>query len=780
MLRAIKTLLSDRWQIPLAAVALGLAGLAYSRLKPPPREIVFDALVADLTALVEKQAYYDAADSAVNLLALQPPLEAEQRAYLENFLSEVIYTQELLREEPNPVNAQLILDHQAASVALGRSLDAAASFRLARAHGWLGQTEEAIAEYRETLNREPPVELRREALQALAELLDGRPDAAGEREAVVRALLAEEGVSPAYAWGALRTAIGDALESGDFARAREVLERDAERFKRSDLRGYHEHLWAWVLTAEDQIDEALPLIQWVDEWLDVTVVDDPALHRAGFLPVLNRWLRAECDLRDGRPQAALLRFEEAVALQNYGPLLVPLTIGRATALARLERHDAAREIFRETIGVLSMQPTQLAGARGRLRRGLISLYEERDGLSDFPNAVRYLEMAVSLAPPAEREVRQILLALLGRENERAAEVEATEDAARAYRENAGAAYSASAALVVDDEDLRAGLHWQAAQQFDMAGYARLARENLVRFLDGPAKDKRRPQALLRLGQAHAADGEYETAIGWFRQLAEEFPSLPETSRGRLLHADALLAQGESRYEEGLALLEELLATGGVGPESPVYRDALFALTDLLYQRGEYGKAIRRVQDALELYPDDPERHRLRFLLADAHRQSALALRTEPEPDRTRALEAERRLDRAADEFGAFLADTRERQADVAGLDVLRRLALLYRADCLYERNTPDALEEALSLYRQAAALYQSEPAALSAQVQISNIQLRQGRSVEAARALEHARWLMRGMPDAAFEGALSRAAWDEFLTAASKSHLFRDVFAAAP
>ena len=109
-----------------------------------------------------------------------------------------------------------------------------------------------------------------------------------------------------------------------------------------------------------------------------------------------------------------------------------------------------------------------------------------------------------------------------------------------------------------------------------------------------------------------------------------------------------------------------------------------------------------------------------------------------------------------------------------------RLSLFYQADCLFELNAPATLQQALELYRRAAARYEREPAALTAQVQVANIYLRLGRLTEAARAVERARWLLRNIPDGAFaaypDGA-GREHWDRYLTGISSSDLFRRVFA---
>jgi hypothetical protein len=117
------------------------------------------------------------------------------------------------------------------------------------------------------------------------------------------------------------------------------------------------------------------------------------------------------------------------------------------------------------------------------------------------------------------------------------------------------------------------------------------------------------------------------------------------------------------------------------------------------------------------------------------------------------------------------------------VQVYERLALLYRADCLVEQGDPAALGAALDTYRQVAARYEHEPAALTAHVGMASIYLRWGQVTEAARALERARWLLPNIPDSAFAASLDgadRSHWERYLRALSESNLFRDAFAMSP
>lgn len=779
-------LVAGRWQVPAAVCALGLGALALLQLRPQEKPVAFESVLADVLALAEAGRYGDAANAVANLLEYQPPFAPAAQATLHDVMADVIYRQELARSVPNAHNAALLLKHHDQAIALGHRPDAADLLRAAQAHEWLADTTRAIQGYRAVLTRDPDAPTRRTCLQALVRLLDGRAGCEAERRGYVEALLAEAGVSVPYAWWTLRQAMADALDAGDVARARAVLEHHGERFLRSDLRGYYHYLWAWLLLSEGRSDEARPLVQWVDEWIAENPRADTEMDRAGFLPALNRWLAGSVELADYRPQAALENFESALELDPYGELATRASIGRAQALAMLERHDAARREILATVARLRGRKTALAAAQPRLRNCLIALHEERQARGDFAEAVAYLTPALELVADTEQELRMRLLDRLGKAAARAAERESDPARRVAFYRRAGTWLEQAAGLAALDESVRVTLLWQSAQNYDLAGCVPDVQRVLERFVDGRTQDPRLPGALLQLGLAYAADGRLPAAIEVYRRLIDEYSPLDESLRARLLMADCLMRLGEDRYAQAESALLDLLEGEGVSPEAQVYRDALFTLCDLYFEQGRYAETISRAENFLVFYPDDPERAAVLFMLADAYRRSALRLRASTAggmaAERTIA-EARARLRRAAGLFEQ-LARPVEAGAKTADLPAeYARWALLYRGDSLFELNDSESLEEALLTYRQAAARYQAEPAALTAQLQIASIHLRLGRQTEAARAIERARWLLRTIPDAAFAReptGVGREEWERYLVALASSQLFKDLLTEAP
>lgn len=785
--RSVATFLAGRWQIPLAVSAVVLAGVTVLRLSPPAKNVPFDALLADIFVLVERGAYIDAADSAANLLEMKPPLSQDQQARLHEVLADVIYRQELARGLPNANNARLLLSHERAATALGVSVTAQRALRSARAFDWSGQKDAAESAYREVLVLATSGDARREALQGLVNLLEGQAEKAVQRREYNRQLLDDEGISVAYLWDALQSAVQEALDGGDFEEARRILTRHGQGLRRSDQSGYHDYLWAWLYVSEGNSGEAGPLIERVDQWLDAHPYANAEMDRAGYLPAMNRWLRGRIALAEDRPQAALSDFDEVLAVQVRGNLPIQATRGRMAALAALHRHEAVRVTVRKLIEQLGNDPRQVERACSEMRRDVLALTESRQSVDDHEEALAYLELSLEITPVADEATRLHLLEQLGHAYATAATgEEAGADAGRLHAA-AARAFEQAAELARFDEPRLATLLWESALQYDQAGSLGDALRLLNQFVSERSFDPRLPQALLRLGRAYAAAGDIATAIAQYDRLSEAYPKLDEAAVGRYLKAGCLIALGEEHFDRAESLLQNLLEDDGIAPQAAVFHDALLALCELLYMQGRYAEAIGRLEDFETFYPEDAAMERVCFMLADAHRGSALALMSSEgsgtyESRRQAGLS---RFKRAAELFGEY-AERMERKTNRSEEDEFYlQLAMLNRGDCLMELNDPEALAEALSVYRTTAARYQDRPTALAAQVQAANILLRQGKHIEAARAIERARWQLGGIPDGAFEEYddgmnMNRAGWDRYLQALQTSDLFKDVFATAP
>ncbi len=787
MFRQTSELLSGRWQIPLALIAAVVAGATLYNLIPERSPIDLNALLADVTVLEEAGDRLAAVDAVANLLAveLDPPLRPSQKATLHHKLAELIFSAERDAPTHNVNNLNKLLQNQRAAEVLGHPTTPKDTWRAAFAHHWLGQGDEALQTFRRALELDLTVDDRRAALLSLVQILERRPEAKLERRRVLRQLLAEESVPPPYLWWGLHHAVQDALDEHDTLRARELLTQHGDRLKSSDLKGYLDWLQALVMFHEGRLEEAAPLVQWVDDWLGSDARTTRELDRFGHLPSLNRWLMGRIHLREDRPQEALAAFDDVLQNRPDPDLLVTATVGRGLALAALNRHAAALETFRGLPADLADTSPQRRLALAEFREALLSLFEQQYVRENDPEALPYLALAAKLTPDSEPDQQLELLEQLGRAYRVASRRAADEQQSSAYHDGAGRALEAATQRAEFDEVRLADLLWLAAEEYDQAGRIADMRRVLRQFIEGRSEHPRMPQALLRMGQACEAFGELEEALAWFERVVDKYPRLEQASRAKLLAAGVQISLGESRYTDAERVLAELLTSDFVAPQAPVYRDALLTLCSLLYHQGRHAETISRLQDFLTLYPEDPERLRACFTLADAYRRSACQLRDEPPAGpagASAAAESQQRFRRAADLFSELLTDLEEVSQPGDAERLYARLALFYRGDCLFELNEPETLRAALATYRNAAARYNGQPAALTAQVQVANVLLRQGDVGEATCALERARWLLRGIPEEAFarfDGG-RRENWERFLAVVSSSDLFQRASNEAP
>jgi|GEM_PF-1361150 len=782
-------LLRGRWQMPLTVLAVVVAGVALLRVVPPRPSLNFDAVLADINVLAQSGNTVAAADAVANLLAAEPPLPPAQQAVLHERMSSLIFEAERHRLTHNPENARRLLEHERAARERGLPDSPAGVLRRAWAHLWLGEEEAALSGMWQALEHELPSEDRRLALRGLVELLERRPEALSERRRALESLLADEALSPAYLWWGLHRVVRDALDADQPTRATELLTTYGRRLRTSDLRGYYEYLSALIMLHEGRAGEAVPLVHWIDAWLAEGTHDQPELHRFGHLPSLNRWLMGQIHLAEQRPQAALEEFNEVLGMEPGPELRVAAAVGCGTALAALDRPEAALEAFRSAVEEARRTPAARRRTLALIQQSLLDLYEqattESADVTRREHSISYLELAAELAADTDPAGQFALLQRLGLACQQVAHLARDPEQRRHYHELAARNWERAADLVRDDETVLADLLWSVAEEYDQAGLVLELRRTLERFVSGRSTHPRMPQALLQLGRANEASGDLRAALPWYARVINEYPKLEEAARARVLVAGVLISLGAEQYETAERLLLELLNSDALSPAASVYHDALLTLCELLYYQGRYAAAISRLEEFQRLYPDDPEHLRARFMCADAYRRSAYALRDQPPndvPASQAQAESRRRFQLAADLFKALLDDLDAAPQSDPALEVYTRLALFFRGDCLFELSDPDALQAALVTYRNAAARYDAQPAALAAQVQIANVLLRQGDIPEAGRAVERARWLLRSMPTQVFgtQRGGSREDWDRFLTALSSSSLFREAFGNTP
>ena len=162
---------------------------------------------------------------------------------------------------------------------------------------------------------------------------------------------------------------------------------------------------------------------------------------------------------------------------------------------------------------------------------------------------------------------------------------------------------------------------------------------------------RNAQALLRLGQSLLALGKVSDSIAALEECIEFHPLDGSTFQARIDCATAYWSHGNTDRAEDL--LRDNIAGSSLKPLSPEWKDSFFELGMLLHEKGKFEDSIGTLEEAVERYPQDPQRLEAQYVIGESYRRWAQELlknrekqQSGNEHDKTSQLAAER-LNRCA-------------------------------------------------------------------------------------------------------------------------------------
>ncbi len=782
--------ISGHWQVPLVvfSVVMLLVGIWRMRARPAPP--TFEELLNNAVGLADAGFYPEASEYTTMLLEA-PARLPEERRQLHRLMARIIFEHELGNAVHGAGNARAILEHSNAGLAEGESHDAETHRMQAMALEWLRRPTEALAEYQEAVAKglEGAWEIRKRILE-IRQSTGGAP--AGEFHTSYEAFLTEPGVSDELRYWAAEQAVDLFGRQGEHKEAERFLSLHAGVFEDSAFRGRYDYLQALAWFHAGRRDDSERLLRALRDRLSEA---DPLYACSGWL--LGRILQIQ-----ESPEFALSFYDDVLDKTPAGPYRTASLLGRAEALAGLERFDESVEAYTKVIRLTTDDPYGALVDLSGVRESTTGRYQELLASGRLEVAMAYLRIAAKLVPPADWEKQAVyserladLAFALGKAaSARASLAEAPEGAglqARAYLLESGRHYLRLAKLVSLDGERSSEATWRAADAFDEGGDRARVAEVLEKFIRERPTGNRVPKALHRLGQTYQALGEFDKAIARYQQNLVQFPGTFSAVASLVPLADCFIEVGEvEKAEKTLLRLvshrpDESLRS--VTPAARDYKEALFRLGDLYSGSGEYEKAIARYEEVLERYGDDSRANRATFMLAEAYRRSAVRIRVDLRDsknvaykDHLRATHQER-LRRARESYGEVIDRCRSRPPSApAGADqrseldqLYMKLSHLYRADVVYDLSRVSASSdlgcyaEALELYDRAAWFYQNDPVAMSAYVQMINCHLRMGNADKARMTLQRAKWALKGIPGEAFVHYApdeDHAYWEHYLS----------------
>ena len=509
--------------------------------------------------------------------------------------------------------------------------------------------------------------------------------------------------------------------------------------------------------------------------------------------------RIDADL--GRAREARDRHADIVRNHGRSDDLLPNLLALAETEATLGRTDASVAAYDRLADELPRSEPHPMATREQAAESLMDRFRERFSSGQTADARRFATIAERLWG-VDDAPRDVLLAL-AESNRRLADealpprTEGTprltdEELDPATREQikplliaAGAYFRAHAdrSDVTDNTAFGDSL-WASAQAFDRAGQQQDAIEAYRVFADGAADSPRWGEARFRLAQAYHARGEHTRAEGLLRDLiASGLDRIGDkgvgiwADRSYVPLAQTLLMDDiDVNDDEAARLLVAVVDGRRASPDAEQYPTALFELGRYHYQQDDFPRAIERLEEFRERFPDHPDAGRVLFWLADAFRLESDAIEETlagalPDSQREQLEDARSdRLERAGVLFDQVVEvlggmDAR-RRTDLE--NVYLRNAHYYRGDCAFDLGRYD---EAIRHYDAARLAYRGDPAALVAMVQIVNAHVAQGNTERARTANERARRFFEQLPDTVWDDPtlpMGRDDWERWLDSSSR------------
>jgi tetratricopeptide (TPR) repeat protein len=261
--------------------------------------------------------------------------------------------------------------------------------------------------------------------------------------------------------------------------------------------------------------------------------------------------------------------------------------------------------------------------------------------------------------------------------------------------------------------------------------------------------RRNAMALLRLGQAYLAGGEYAKSVDAIEECIDMYPSDAVAHQARLEGARAYCQNGQ------MDKAEQLLLTNLVGdtltPASAEWRDSLFALGELLYHAGRYEEAIDKLEEAVQRYKDHESALMARYTIARAYHAAAEVYNKrlqDPKSENERQA-ARTLLNEHLNKAHEYYQDVQRKitlrgHSDGNPLDMaLLRNCYLMQGSVLFELKRYD---EALQAYGNVITSYRDDPIALESFVQVANCWRRLNQPVKARVTLDQAKIVLQALP----------------------------------
>ncbi len=523
---------------------------------------------------------------------------------------------------------------------------------------------------------------------------------------------------------------------------------------------------------------------------------------------------ARCEQSMGQVEAARDRYASVVSWAEGMDWYLPALLGLAETEGLLGRTEDSIQAYTKVVGQLLENKTHPQVSKSRVAASLMARAQDALALDDPKSALRFVLRAEELFPKDDVPADVLnMLAVAHRTlanqmigvgpGQDASDVDitrviggldpATRKTVQRHFIAAGKYASRYAdAMVLKDNEAYVDSLWQSALDFDYGGAYRKAASQYQAYIsnvpdDASATARRatQAQARYRLGRVYQALGEYGLAESVFGALIADGDKGLVGQYGQksfVPMAQCLLADDkDDNDDKAMALLIQAVS-GKIGGEGSAYfHDALIELAKLYHKQGNFERAIERLTEVLERYPNDDQQAVVTYLLADSKRQEAESiaqtLATEAMPDGQKVTLENKRVAYLKEALAGFASvrDALESKEDARLTDTERvslRNAYYFLGDCAFDLGDYAA---AIKHYDAARERYASDPASLVAMVQIVNAYVAMGDLERARAANERAKRFYASLPDEVWNDPylpMTRKDWEQWLDSTAQLYGF--------
>lgn len=791
---APRSRLSRLWQLPLFLLSIGLFGYAaYLFIDPKPGLTIEQKIELARTYLT-----YDRPEAAIdqlNKLLAGENLTLENQAKVHLMLAESIESAQKLKKLDLPANHERIIEQSRIALGQGVKPEAEIYRRMGESYESLGNADEALKNYRraEAMDVNRSLRLKRKVIEL--QMAQGDTGAA---EASLDEYLKDAKLSDSERAWALGEKSHILADANKFIEARALL-GEALRLNPDPMAQGQLHYWLgysqWKLGDTAEAERLLRVAR------DLMKVRHPTDADAAY--ALGKIRQEKGDFKEAKS------FYEAILVSHPDAPVAPLAkLGRGLCRISLTEDNAGLNDLQTLVNEISAKvslkkrvPEVVAGLRDAA-----TTLATRD---NFEGALEVMAYEQQLTPAPAGEFFARLATVYEKRSE---QVEASiekapnpdekfrrQTSSRTLRTKAADSYIAYAKALGGDDDKGYGeAIWKAVDLYDRAGSLPLSIAALELFVSERPDDGLAPDAMLRLGRAYQAAGDFDNAIKWLGRNQFRYPNSLAASKSGVPLAQAYIAKGPDSYGKAEKTLKAVIEGNRlITPDADEFRQALFELAQLYYRSERFEEAVSKLSELTERYPDDKRIAQLYFLMGDSYRKSAGLLKQAVAAKDKAKVAADAQLAAAKDgaaekdlEAAVARAAVEKSEAETAVKDRLTRagamyaqvierfratpptaemdqlyvkLSHFYRADCFYDLGDYGS---AIKLYDAAALRYQDDPSALAAYVQIVNSYCALGKLADARTANERAKWLLRKMPPEAFrDGTFSmpKEYWEDWL-----------------